>query len=507
MALSNEDKELLILLESEELDKRHNFINHVFPKVGRLARHKYFRHLDFFRAGLKYLIRLFLAGNRVGKSFSGAYEFTCHMTGIYPDWWEGLKVYDPDTYWAGCFTLEMVTQGIQKAFLGESEPGTGLIPKNRIKYVKPRHHVAGSFELVEVWFGNDLDYAKKNNIYSTLVFKTYDPGYKVWTAAKVKGILLDELPPLRIFLEAKQRVITKNGFICLTFTPEADEGKALEVETLEAFFPDGDYTPGRKGEDKYVTFCSVYEAPHLTEDMIRKMMVDMPDYLQQAKIYGIPCLGQGSVFPVLRDTILCDPFNIPNDWPRAFGMDTGWVATAALFAAVDPNTKVIYVYAEYKEGQKPPELHARPIKDIRDRDGKFEEMIGCIDCHSQSKNTRGEQDFALYSELGLILFPSDGSANSVEPRILKVYDLLATGKLKIFNNLYKLIAEYNLFRRGKDGKPIKGNTINNGMHLIDCLLYLVNHSIDYASPVPDYTNPWDVKVLTIDTGKSHITGY
>ena len=40
--------------------------------------------------------RCFLAANRVGKTEGvGGYELTCHLTGEYPDWWEGRTFDDP----------------------------------------------------------------------------------------------------------------------------------------------------------------------------------------------------------------------------------------------------------------------------------------------------------------------------------------------------------------------------------------------------------------------------
>ena len=33
-----------------------------------------------------------MAANRVGKSEAGAYEVTCHLTGLYPPWWEGTAL-------------------------------------------------------------------------------------------------------------------------------------------------------------------------------------------------------------------------------------------------------------------------------------------------------------------------------------------------------------------------------------------------------------------------------
>ena len=62
-----------------------------FADDGPLARSGYLKHLDFFASGKKFKERLFMAANRVGKSEAGAYELTCHLTGIYPPWWEGRR--------------------------------------------------------------------------------------------------------------------------------------------------------------------------------------------------------------------------------------------------------------------------------------------------------------------------------------------------------------------------------------------------------------------------------
>src|ERR1700732_5167626 len=48
------------------------------------------KHLEFFRAGIEHRERCFLAPNRVGKTEGvGGYEMVCHLTGEYPDWWDG----------------------------------------------------------------------------------------------------------------------------------------------------------------------------------------------------------------------------------------------------------------------------------------------------------------------------------------------------------------------------------------------------------------------------------
>ena len=65
------------------------------------ARDKYSKHMAFFRAGAQYPERCFRAANRIGKTMGGGgYELSCHLTGEYPDWWEGRRYDRPIRGWA-----------------------------------------------------------------------------------------------------------------------------------------------------------------------------------------------------------------------------------------------------------------------------------------------------------------------------------------------------------------------------------------------------------------------
>lgn len=58
--------------------------------------------------------RLLMAGNRIGKSFCGATELAFHLTGKYPDWWEGKKFDRPIRAWAGGSSNETTRDICQK---------------------------------------------------------------------------------------------------------------------------------------------------------------------------------------------------------------------------------------------------------------------------------------------------------------------------------------------------------------------------------------------------------
>ena len=54
----------------------------------------------FHELGVKAKERLFLAGNRTGKTYSGAMEGAMHLTGLYPSWWKGKRFSHPVEMWA-----------------------------------------------------------------------------------------------------------------------------------------------------------------------------------------------------------------------------------------------------------------------------------------------------------------------------------------------------------------------------------------------------------------------
>ena len=66
--------ELEQLLEEELAYARTHQIVRYFPADGPYRRELYAKHLEFFQAGSSAMLRLFLAANRVGKSFAGGVE-------------------------------------------------------------------------------------------------------------------------------------------------------------------------------------------------------------------------------------------------------------------------------------------------------------------------------------------------------------------------------------------------------------------------------------------------
>ena len=68
---------------------------------------------SFHNAGADAVERLFLAGNRTGKTFCGCMEDAMHMTGRYPSWWKGHRFTHGITAWVASENYEITRNGIK----------------------------------------------------------------------------------------------------------------------------------------------------------------------------------------------------------------------------------------------------------------------------------------------------------------------------------------------------------------------------------------------------------
>ncbi len=107
--------------------------------TNRLASYApYQKQKDFHAAGATHSERLFMAGNQLGKTLSGAAEWAMHLTGRYPTWWQGATFDKAPTLWASGVTSESTRDNPQRMLVGppaQSEKwGTGMIPADALKF-------------------------------------------------------------------------------------------------------------------------------------------------------------------------------------------------------------------------------------------------------------------------------------------------------------------------------------------------------------------------------------
>lgn len=239
---------------------------------------------------------------------------------------------------------------------------------------------------------------------------------------------------------------------------------------------------------KFYIRASWYDAPHLNEDDIQEMLDACEPHLREARSMGIPAMGAGQVYPVKIDDITAeDNFRMQGWYRRAYGMDVGWNATAAVFGAYDPDNDVLYIYDAYIKGQADPEIHASAIR-RRYPKSPYLKIPGAIDPASKSSSQiDGRNLLKLYRDEGLLLVEAD---NALESGIHVVYGRFTAQKLKIVRNpnTEAIIKELQTYRRDEKGKIVN----KHDYHLMDCLRYLVMTGIQIAKPLPptqDLMNP------------------
>lgn len=222
---------MLELAEAEKQSERFGKFRDMFPDVTQVvgdsvyySRHLYKKHMEFFRVGALYRERCAMAANRVGKTFGmGGYEMTCHLTGLYPTWWEGKRFRHPIRAWACGKTNETTRDIVQTVLLGDITfdgprkivDGSGLIPRDRIGL--------GQGDIAwKQGVGDLVDTIKIKHVsggFSKLGMKSYQQGRGAFEGVAQHVVWDDEEPPLDVWSEQLIRLATTKGIMMLTFTP------------------------------------------------------------------------------------------------------------------------------------------------------------------------------------------------------------------------------------------------------------------------------------------------
>lgn len=175
----------------------------------------YAKQRAFHDAGAEFRERLLMAGNQLGKTFCGAAEAAIHLTGQYPEGWNGRRWDRPVRAWGGSKTGEVTRDGVQRYLIGEPKDegqwGTGMIPGDCLLDWGRRQGVPDALDnaIVKHVSGGT----------STLGFKSYDQGRQKWQSETLDFVWFDEEPPMDIYMEGLTRTNATGGMTFITFTP------------------------------------------------------------------------------------------------------------------------------------------------------------------------------------------------------------------------------------------------------------------------------------------------
>lgn len=396
---------------------------------------------DFHAAGSSSVERMLMAANRVGKTECAAAEVAFHATGEYPEWWEGKRFGGGTLIWTGSPTNETSRDIVQKALLGGvgEEMGTGYIPKDRI-VGKPKMRQAGVADVV--------DTVKVRHIsgdVSTIIFKTYEQGWRKWQGTAPHVVWLDEEPEeQKIYSEAQTRVLTSHGIIMVTFTPLLGETELVQ------------YFNNDRPKGTWLGTATWDDAPHLDETAKKEQAARYSKHELKARTLGVPMMGSGGVFPISEEEIKEVPFEIPPHYARIKGIDFGiYHPQASASIAWDRDRDIVYVYDVYRATDMDSYHHVAQLNSSDawvpiawPHDGLNRDKSGNI-LHETYRMNGAQAMLSISARYD----DEKGGSQPVEPIVLDILDRIQTGRFKVFAHLNAFFEEYRSYHR-KDGRIV-----------------------------------------------------
>ncbi len=410
--------------------------------------------VKFHRTGSEANQRLLMAANRIGKSFCGSMELSYHLTGLYPEWWEGRKYNLPIIAWAGGVSNETTRDIVQYELLGSPDDpeafGSGTVPKNYIIKTerKPGVPNAKSVALIRHVSGGN----------SSLFFKAYEMGVEKWQGRSVDCIWLDEEPSRDIYSQAVTRTLDRKGMVYMTFTPE--QGMTETVASFMNNLQSGQALVNATWDDASETVVSLRgQKGHLDEGVMQQILSSYSPHEREMRRYGRPSIGSGLIFPIQEEKILIDPIVLEDHWPRIAAIDFGWDhPTAVVWAAVDLVEETFYVYDCYRMSKASPTVHSQAIRTrphfipiAYPHDGNRRDSMGNPGLADQYRNLGCNmllEHFTNPPALG-----ENKGGNSVEEGLMAMLQSMENNKFKVFSTLSDWFEEFRMYHR-KGGKVV-----------------------------------------------------
>ncbi len=420
----------------------------------------------FLDLGAKYPERLLTAGNQVGKSDTGAFETACHLTGVYPPGWKGLRFDQnsgPCDAWVGGTSGIATRDGPQAKLFGppgvDELLGTGFIPKSAIVgQPSSGRSATASFDTAHI--------RHISGGISSLGFKSYEQDRRHWQGTTKKFIWFDEEPPEEIYTEGLARLAATGGSHILTFTPLFGFSEVVK-RFLE---PASEFAARRVFVQMGLT-----DAKHM-EDKIAQVKSSYPRHEWASRINGDPHMSGGLIFSSASEDLM-EPkwaylpgeagIPVPNHWPLLWGIDFGIDHPfAAVLLAWDRDTDSGHILAGFRVRDSLPLVHADMIKRI----AANVPVAWPHDGHVRDANS-GEEMARIYKKHGLNMLADHAThvsgGYSTEAGLMDLETAQRAGRFKVNNQFSDWFQEYRLYHRDKEGKIVKeGDDIMSATRIV-----------------------------------------
>lgn len=418
---------------------------------------------EFIAMTARYPHCMVSAGNQTGKTWTMAYLARCHLTGQYPEWWNGARLEQCRKAWAAGVDWKQIGRVWTKALLGKIDEVTrepdysGVLSPEDVRHVRfhPQHRTSAERIVVNRADGGVV----------TLEMIAYSQtGAEKKQAQSLAGetnldlLLIDEQPPDIALGQMVMRTAhgehvngtgdTVNcGLVLIGMTPELGATPLYE-----------EFAQQKNPSQGFLNVTWDDCDPWVLSDEQKAIIRDsLRPHEREMREKGIPIRGSGLVYPVAESAIECEPFPIPEFWPRLIGIDFGFEHPfAAIGAAHDAENDIVYAVAEYQEKHQTPLQHAAAIKSMGYTQGV--PVSYPHDAHGTEKGS-GDTLWMQYQSAGIkrgVPFRNKDGSIYVEPGISELYERMTTGRYKVFATLGKLKQQRRMYHRNNN-RIVKAN--------------------------------------------------
>lgn len=435
-----------------------------------LAYQPHYKQEMFHRSVAK--TRVYIGGNRSGKSYGGVMEGIYRARGVHPY----LKV--PSAPTRGRVVCVDYSQGINQIQLPLWKR---LVPSNELK--------GGTWE--KAYHTDSKILTFQNG--STIEFMSYEQKLDSFAGTSRHWISFDEEPPKPIWDECLARLVDTNGEAWLTLTPI--NGMTWIYDTL--------YLPGVESTNKNIQVIQVdmHENPHLNPEAIERYLESLDPDERRAREKGVFVQMGGLVYKkfdpdthvIPYTSELLDEVKKYEPWTS---MDHGYNAPSAwLWHAVAADGTIV-TFAEHYKAEMTVEEHAKTVLSFEKSMGLAEPAVRAADpATAQRQGVTGTSIQTEYAINGVFLSPGNNDVQTgvakvqqylrINPKTKKPYWLIADNCVNLIKEIKRLRWATHATKQGQYNNNPQEKIHKKDDHACDSARYFFSFMPTLEGPVAE----------------------
>lgn len=434
------------------------------PTINTYVPHK--KQQEFHRSESQ--SRLYIGGNRSGKTVGGIVEDIWWLTNRHP------FRETPEPPVRGRIVTVSYTEGVKQIIIPEI---TKWLPPSELKN--------GSWE--DSYNAHDRLLTLDND--STVELMSYDQKLEKFAGTSRHFCHWDEEPPKAIYDECKMRLLDTGGSGWITMTPV--NGMTWVYDSL--------YLPGMAGESNTkVVVIDTEENPYISSAQIEEALSGLDSSERQARKQGKFVQIGGLVFKEFNpETMLIDPVIPPVGWTHYVSMDHGYNnPTCFLWHAVAPSGAIV-TYDEIYDNERTITSYVEEVKERNTQEGRRPPDLYVADpaIRQRMANT-GDSVQTTYARAGL---PMVLGNNDVHIGVEKMNRYFRGGKWVITERCPNFIRElqrvkwkiYDTAKKRYDNNP-REEIHKKDDHSTDSARYFISMMPDLVIPSRQDTRVEDI---------------